>query len=66
VRSVDVSSGFFAFSGSAEQSAHDMIPKVVRPVAADPKMAREIAIGLIGMGDMGRMYAKKLSSAGWR
>lgn len=23
-------------------------------------------IGLIGMGDMGKMYAHKLSAAGWR
>lgn len=24
------------------------------------------AIGLIGMGDMGKMYARRLSDAGWR
>ena len=24
------------------------------------------AIGLIGMGDMGKMYANRLSEAGWR
>jgi prephenate dehydrogenase (NADP+) len=23
-------------------------------------------VGLIGMGDMGKMYARRLSSAGWR
>jgi len=23
-------------------------------------------IGIIGMGDMGKMYAKRLSAAGWR
>lgn len=24
------------------------------------------AIGIIGMGDMGKMYARELSMAGWR
>jgi len=24
------------------------------------------AVGLIGMGDMGRMYARRLSDAGWK
>lgn len=23
-------------------------------------------VGIIGMGDMGKMYAKRLSDAGWR
>ncbi len=23
-------------------------------------------VGLIGMGDMGKMYARRLSAAGWR
>jgi prephenate dehydrogenase (NADP+) len=26
----------------------------------------DFVIGLIGMGDMGKMYARRLSSAGWR
>ncbi|KAJ4421279.1 prephenate dehydrogenase (NADP(+)) [Neurospora sp. IMI 360204] len=30
-----------------------------------PKMAG-FTVGLIGMGDMGKMYARRLSSAGWR
>ncbi|KAJ4523680.1 prephenate dehydrogenase (NADP(+)) [Exophiala dermatitidis] len=25
-----------------------------------------LAVGIIGMGDMGRMYAKRFSQAGWR
>ncbi|KAF2458021.1 hypothetical protein BDY21DRAFT_343419 [Lineolata rhizophorae] len=24
------------------------------------------SVGLIGMGDMGRMYARRISAAGWR
>jgi prephenate dehydrogenase (NADP+) len=24
------------------------------------------SIGIIGMGDMGRMYARRLSDAGWK
>ncbi|TGZ85327.1 Prephenate dehydrogenase [Ascodesmis nigricans] len=26
----------------------------------------EIAVGIIGMGDMGKMYARRISAAGWR
>ncbi|KAG9808287.1 hypothetical protein KCU84_g22295, partial [Aureobasidium melanogenum] len=26
----------------------------------------EAVVGLIGMGDMGKMYARRLSEAGWR
>jgi phosphoglycerate dehydrogenase-like enzyme len=26
----------------------------------------EFVVGLIGMGDMGKMYARRLSNAGWR
>jgi len=25
-----------------------------------------MAVGIIGMGDMGKMYAKRLSEAGWK
>lgn len=28
--------------------------------------AESFVVGLIGMGDMGKMYARRLSSAGWR
>ena len=28
--------------------------------------ASEKAVGIIGMGDMGKMYSKALSDAGWR
>ena len=30
-----------------------------------PEMAG-FTVGLIGMGDMGKMYAHRLSAAGWR
>jgi prephenate dehydrogenase (NADP+) len=30
-----------------------------------PEM-KDFIVGLIGMGDMGKMYAQRLSAAGWR
>jgi prephenate dehydrogenase (NADP+) len=39
-------------------------------MASQPKSVPEgmekFVVGLIGMGDMGRMYAERLSAAGWR
>jgi len=32
---------------------------------AQPGM-ENFVVGLIGMGDMGKMYAERLSAAGWR
>lgn len=26
----------------------------------------EITVGIIGMGEMGKMYARRISTAGWR
>ncbi len=26
----------------------------------------DAVVGIIGMGDMGKMYAKRISNAGWR
>ncbi|KAM0480380.1 hypothetical protein ACHAPX_004211 [Trichoderma viride] len=34
--------------------------------ASIPAGMENFTVGLIGMGDMGRMYAEKLSEAGWR
>ncbi|KAF7559436.1 hypothetical protein G7046_g4709 [Stylonectria norvegica] len=34
--------------------------------SAVPVGMENFVVGLIGMGDMGRMYAEKLSAAGWR
>lgn len=31
-----------------------------------PPGMEDFVIGLIGMGDMGKMYARRLSNAGWR
>lgn len=31
-----------------------------------PAGMENFVVGLIGMGDMGKMYAERLSSAGWR
>jgi len=34
---------------------------------ANKEAAREgIAVGIIGMGDMGKMYARRIATAGWR
>jgi prephenate dehydrogenase (NADP+) len=36
---------------------------------ASNKLAESIkgfVVGIIGMGDMGKMYARRLSDAGWR
>jgi prephenate dehydrogenase (NADP+) len=29
-------------------------------------MEKHKSIGIIGMGDMGKMYARRLSDAGWK
>ena len=36
--------------------------------ASDPAQLgmENFVVGLIGMGDMGKMYAERLSAAGWR
>lgn len=31
-----------------------------------PKEMEHFTVGIIGMGDMGKMYARRLSAAGWR
>lgn len=31
-----------------------------------PKDMEDFVVGIIGMGDMGKMYARRLSAAGWR
>jgi prephenate dehydrogenase (NADP+) len=31
-----------------------------------PADMEDFIVGLIGMGDMGKMYARRLSAAGWR
>lgn len=40
--------------------------KMVRPdITPDAPYDEQPVIGLIGMGEMGKMYAKHLSKAGW-
>ncbi|KAK4165368.1 hypothetical protein QBC43DRAFT_315824 [Cladorrhinum sp. PSN259] len=34
--------------------------------ASEFEWSKDFVVGLIGMGDMGKMYARRLSSAGWR
>jgi prephenate dehydrogenase (NADP+) len=29
-------------------------------------MMENFVVGIIGMGDMGKMYARRISDAGWR
>jgi prephenate dehydrogenase (NADP+) len=35
-------------------------------MASVPPEMRDFIIGIIGMGDMGKMYARRLSDAGWK
>jgi prephenate dehydrogenase (NADP+) len=37
---------------------------IVTPVAEVAQQG--IAVGIIGMGDMGKMYARRIAAAGWR
>lgn len=34
--------------------------------SAEIPKPEDFVVGLIGMGDMGKMYARRLSNAGWR
>lgn len=36
------------------------------PTPQVPKDMEGFVVGIIGMGDMGKMYARRLSAAGWR
>lgn len=36
------------------------------PKSCVPPFMEGFVVGLIGMGDMGKMYARRLSKAGWR
>jgi phosphoglycerate dehydrogenase-like enzyme len=49
-----------AWVSISDQSEHH--DKLAMP---GPKM-EDISVGIIGMGDMGKMYAHRLSQAGWR
>jgi len=37
-----------------------------RPVGDSSMLQESFIIGIIGLGDMGKMYARRLSDAGWR
>jgi phosphoglycerate dehydrogenase-like enzyme len=41
-------------------------PEVTGPFVAMGRTKEDASIGIIGMGDMGKMYAQRLSDAGWR
>lgn len=36
------------------------------PTSQVPEGMEGFTVGIIGMGDMGKMYARRLSAAGWR
>lgn len=36
------------------------------PAGANKMVTDGFTIGIIGLGDMGKMYARRLSGAGWR
>jgi hypothetical protein len=48
-----------------QQSRQSVFEKMAPAMAPFPG-AEDFVVGLIGMGDMGKMYARRLSSAGWR
>lgn len=39
---------------------------IASPTSQVPKGMESFVVGIIGMGDMGKMYARRLSAAGWR
>lgn len=39
---------------------------MVDAVGASKMGSEDFTIGIIGLGDMGKMYARRLSAAGWR
>ena len=41
-------------------------PSAKQPMTAGIAGDKAVEIGIIGMGDMGRLYATKLALAGWR
>jgi len=45
---------------------HNRMGTPQSPPSQVPPGMEGFVIGLIGMGDMGKMYARRLSSAGWR
>ncbi|KAF4461804.1 prephenate dehydrogenase (nadp+) [Fusarium albosuccineum] len=50
------------FSAPAPHHAADTMASRVQPI---PEGMENFVVGLIGMGDMGKMYAERLSAAGW-
>jgi hypothetical protein len=44
---------------------HDLNSNTLSPYNV-ASMENEKSIGIIGMGDMGKMYARRLSDAGWK
>ena len=60
--------GFFFAFRDLFPSGRVTMASTVASSAAPPAFpgAEDFAVGLIGMGDMGKMYARRLSSAGWR
>lgn len=47
-------------------TAAAMVPDAMVPEAMVPDAMKDFVVGLIGMGDMGKMYADRLAAAGWR
>ena len=50
-----------------EISTAEQLNMSATPTVADvPPGMEGFVVGIIGMGDMGKMYARRLSDAGWR
>ncbi len=43
-----------------------MAAKIVVGAVGAKMDSNDFSIGIIGLGDMGKMYARRLSAAGWR
>ena len=46
--------------------ATSYLSEVSGALVAMGRTKEDASIGIIGMGDMGKMYAQRLSDAGWR
>lgn len=48
------------------RSVSEMAATYSSNAAQTPGDMEAFTVGIIGMGDMGKMYARRLSAAGWR
>ena len=49
-----------------EECYRASIVTILNLTAVNKAPKKEIVVGIIGMGDMGKMYARRISEAGWK